>query len=161
GASLTHRAHAEHQPRAPPIPVWRPRETDARATAIGARPAVALDLGVTPVEIEVERAANAGAQVTIAGGQAPVRACGARAAASGIARGQRARPHVQAEHAQYRNAKAQHALQCTARRQSEWASCGPLADSAPVLSWPARPARPWRVAHGCVRSSVPHEEAES
>src|SRR6202035_5995441 len=77
--------------------------------AVRARTAVALDLGVVPVEVEVHRAADAPAQITVAGRQAPLRGRGARIGDRGARR-----RGDKAAGAQQRETQALHAQQCTA-----------------------------------------------
>src|SRR5207302_211633 len=58
-APLVHRSHAEHQAQAPPVRVARAGEAHPQAAAVRTRTALALDLGVVPVAVEVQRAACA------------------------------------------------------------------------------------------------------
>src|SRR4029077_4371486 len=66
GEPFVHRSHAEHQAPAPPLRVPRAGEAYTQPAAVRPRAAVALDLGVAPVDVEVHRAADAGAQITVA-----------------------------------------------------------------------------------------------
>src|SRR5580704_12345260 len=75
--SLLHRADAEHQAQAPAVGMLRAGEAHTHTAAIRARAALAFDLGVAPVDIQIHRAADARAQVTIAAWQAAAR-CAAR-----------------------------------------------------------------------------------
>src|ERR1700745_2683820 len=96
----------------------RTGETDTHPAPIGARSAVTFELGVAPVDIEVERATYAGAQVAVSGRQTAVGGGSTRAGRAGgrIASPARERACREAQQAQEGEAQPQHALQCTARR---------------------------------------------
>ena len=68
-ASFADAGDTEHQTDAVPVAAVRPADAHANAVAGGPRAALALHLRVLPVEIEVERAAQARAQVAVAGGE--------------------------------------------------------------------------------------------
>src|ERR1700724_1971405 len=109
GAPFMHRSHAEHQAQAPPIRVPGAGEAHTQPAAVRTRTAVALDLGVAPVEVEVQRAADAGAQITVAGRQTARRGAARRRGECGTRqRGGKAAG------AQERKTQASHAGQCTA-----------------------------------------------
>src|ERR1700730_10472005 len=109
GAPFVHRSYAEHQAQAPPIRVPRAGEAHTQPAAVRTRTAVALDLGIAPVEVEVHRAADAGAQITVAGRQAA--RCGAAGRRGECGTRQRG---GKAADAQERKTQASHAGQCSA-----------------------------------------------
>jgi len=69
GAAFVHGGDAEYQPQAPSVGVPRAGKAHPQTAAIGPRTAVALELGVAPVDVKVERAADARAQIAVATGQ--------------------------------------------------------------------------------------------
>ncbi len=71
--------HAEHHAQSPAVARSRAGEAQADAAAVRPRAAVALELGVLPVQIEVERAADSRAQKAVATRQAACRALAGRA----------------------------------------------------------------------------------
>ncbi len=64
--ALRRAGHAEDDSQASAVAPYGAREAQANAAAVRALAAVTFELGVLPVQIEVERAANFRAQITIA-----------------------------------------------------------------------------------------------
>src|SRR5579864_5313613 len=69
-APLERRPHPKHHAQPLAVRALRARETYADTAAIRTRSAVALDLGVAPVDVEIQGAANPRPQIAIAAGQA-------------------------------------------------------------------------------------------
>src|SRR5262249_5584337 len=62
--------NTEHHAHSPSISMKRARETEPDTGAIGPHRAFAFELGVLPVDVEIQRAANTRTQETIAARQA-------------------------------------------------------------------------------------------
>src|SRR5215469_14429849 len=124
GAPLMHRTHAEHEPHAAAVAVRGAGEADTHAAAVGTRAALALDLGIAPIDVEIERAAYAGSQVAVAARQAPV--CGVIRRGDRRAGRRRARASASWRECHERQGAEQggavpgHWQQCTARQAGQW-----------------------------------------
>jgi len=62
--------YSKHHPQASPIRTGRAREADADAAAIRARTTIAFQLSVVQIDIEIQRAAYAGAKIAVAAREA-------------------------------------------------------------------------------------------
>src|SRR5258705_3753641 len=73
GAAPRGGCNAEHEPQAPALRVGWPAEAQAQSAALGPCAALAMQLRAAPIDIGVDRAAHAGAQIPALPGQATVR----------------------------------------------------------------------------------------
>src|ERR1700681_3717070 len=124
-APLLYRVDTEHHPQAPPIGVLRSGEAHAQAAAVRTQAALAFDLGVVPVNVQVQGSADAGAQVAVAGRQTAAgrafcsrrrRERGRRGSSCRVREGHTGRRETQG--AQREGRDSQHAGQCTAPPRS-------------------------------------------